>query len=40
MANLKKSNVLIVDDVMSQRNVLQCILNTLNVNIIQASSGE
>jgi len=39
MAKLKKSNVLIVDDVTSQRNVLQQILSPLDITIVQASSG-
>jgi len=40
MGNLKKSNVLIVDDVASQRNVLEHILSPLDITIIQASSGK
>ncbi len=40
MPNLKKSKVLIVDDVASQRNVLQHILSPLDITIIQASSGK
>jgi len=40
MANLKKSNVLIVDDVASQRNVLEHILSALDICIFQASSGK
>jgi len=40
MTNLNKSNVLIVDDVASQRNILQHILSPLDITIIQASSGE
>ena len=40
MAKLKKSNVLIVDDVASQRNVLEYILSPLNITIIHASSGK
>lgn len=40
MAKLNKSNVLIVDDVASQRNVLEHILSCLDINIIQASSGK
>ena len=40
MDNLKKSSILIVDDVASQRNILQHILSHLDVTIIQASSGK
>ncbi len=40
MDNLKKSNILIVDDVASQRNILQHILSPLDITIIQASSGK
>ncbi len=40
MAKLKKSNILIVDDVASQRNALQQILSSLDITIIQASSGK
>ena len=40
MTNLSKSNVLIVDDVASQRNILQHILSPLDITIIQASSGK
>jgi diguanylate cyclase (GGDEF)-like protein/PAS domain S-box-containing protein len=40
MTNLKKSSVLIVDDVASQRNVLEYILSPLDITIIQASSGK
>ena len=40
MAKLKKSNILIVDDVASQRNVLELILSPLDITIIQASSGK
>ena len=40
MENLRKSNVLIVDDVASQRNILQHILSPLDITIIQAFSGK
>jgi len=40
MDNLNKSSILIVDDVASQRNVLQHILSPLDITIIQASSGK
>jgi len=40
MAKIKKSNVLIVDDVASQRNALQQIISHLDITIIQASSGK
>jgi len=40
MDNLKKSNILIVDDVASQRNILQHILSPLDITIMQASSGK
>jgi len=40
MAILKKSKILIVDDVASQRNVLEHILSPLDITIIQASSGK
>lgn len=39
MGDQSKSSVLIVDDVASQRNILQHILSPLDVTIIQASSG-
>jgi len=40
MGNIKKSSILIVDDVASQRNILQHILSPLDITIIQASSGK
>ena len=40
MDNLKKSSILIVDDVASQRNILQHVISPLGITIIQASSGK